>query len=210
MNRALYIPLAALLGGAPILEACSSRIVTRVHLDDEFWESEKTGFGSYVKGPDLSILVRLSLHEQRRANARHMPPLAISFYFNTTVSGFEFDPREVELIVNNQSHTPTGIRAVLSGDQSRSAGWDCGAYRDIEIKGTRLDIRRGICVELYFDQLAAIPAQEDMRINMRGLSRESRNVVVPTMLFIEAPRACGSFYKMPTVGRQRMRSDVCH
>jgi len=182
VKTTIYI-ITVLLLCASVLEGCASRAVARAYIGDGSWQSENAGIGSYLKGPEVSVLVRLSLHERRGPNARYAPPLAISLYFDTAMRGFEFDPRRVELLIDGQVHAPSDIRIVYAGPQSRSASWDCGRYPDIELTANAIEVQRGTCVELYFAQLPAIPVERQMSFRLKGLSCAQREVVVPTVSF---------------------------
>lgn len=175
--------IAAVLLCTSVLEGCASRTVARAYIGDGSWQSENVGIGSYLKGPEVSVLVRLSLHERRGPNARYAPPLAISLYFDTAVHGFEFNPRRVELLINGEVNAPSGIRVVHAGPQARSASWDCGPYRDIELTAKAIEVQHGTCVELYFAQLTAVPVEREMSFKLKGLSRAQQEVIVPTVSF---------------------------
>jgi hypothetical protein len=173
------------LVSALLLVGCVRAQVSEAFIEPSTeWRSEDWAATTLLFGPDIEIGIRASNINSPYTKKKDADYFGISLWFDSKGQDFKFDPADVLLFLPGlASLKPSQIKIEFAGLSPKTVGWKCGNHPKVDLgPGPMYALRRGFCVELYFDTETPSPATQ-FSMHIEGLTRDGRRIVVPTIYF---------------------------
>lgn len=174
-----YTKLASVVLVATLLTSCFKQAVSVADLPKNL---EPGGRGKLLV-PGLGVVIRSS-NETERSWLRTPPDFEISFWFAPTQPGFQFDPQQVRLVLDNHAFAPKHVFAISeASDPTRAHTWNCWSNRRLKIPGEPpYELKLGHCFEIYFD-VKPPSSDASFSLHLGGLLLNGNRITVPEVRF---------------------------
>lgn len=182
-----YASVILIFMGAALLQGCHV-IVSEAYIEpnpNTDWYSENKARFSILHSHGIAIYVRASNTDPSSFGNKLYPNyFGVSLWFNTEGNDFRFNPNEVFLsFADVEKLKPVKIKLESAGLSAHDAGWECGNYPTKDFgPGPSYVLRRGFCVELYFNVNAPSP-ETSFSMRLDSLMRGDKQIVVPEIRF---------------------------
>jgi hypothetical protein len=166
---------------------CYSASLSRPYVEfGSGWSSEVWGRAQRITFQDIDIFVKASNRVSKVNDETKRDTFAVSLQFIPEIEDdLEFVPSEVTLLIPGQNPMkPTRVdRMIPLGYSIHLDIWDCG-HGQLETfePGKRYVVRKGFCVNLYFDTRPPSPDTE-FTLRLPDLIRNDVRISVPDLHF---------------------------
>lgn len=183
-KRFACLPLIAVFAfGVASLYGCVSLSLSRAFVDPGTgWLSEAAGRGQRIIGHEVDIFVKTSNSFSKLEDGTKSDTFGVSLYFIPKIENLEFIPSGVSLMFPGvPAIKPARINLKNAG--YNASIWECGPYPIANFgPGPHYVLRRGFCVDLYFNVRPPSPDTEFM-LRIPELIQNSRRISIPDLKF---------------------------